>query len=111
LLFALGAGDRVVGRTPYDDWPPAALDVPVVSEGISLNLEGIIAVRPDLVVSYASGANTAAVERLRALGTPVLQVRTDRISDVLRLADLLGRAVGREASADSLRHAIATGLV
>lgn len=106
LLFALGAGDRVVGRTPYDDWPPEALDVPVVSEGISLNLEGIVAARPDLVISYPSTANTAAVERLRALGIPVLQARTDRIEDILRLAGVLGRAVGREASADSLREAI-----
>lgn len=110
LLFAIGAGELVVGRTPYDDWPPAAEDVPVVSEGISLNLEGIVAARPDLVVVYPSSANTVAVARLRALGIPTLQARTDRIADVARLAGVLGRVTGREASADSLARAVAREL-
>jgi iron complex transport system substrate-binding protein len=111
LLFALGAGDRVVGRTPYDNWPPAAARVPVVSEGITLDLEGILAARPDLVIVYPSSANTAGVERLRSLGVPTLYARTDRISDVTRLAQLLGRATGRRAAADSLARAFARELV
>lgn len=111
LLFALGAGAHVVGRTQWDDWPPEAESVPVVSEGISLNLEGILAVRPDLVVVYPSTVNTAGVARLRALGIPTLQARTDRIADIVRLAGVLGRATGREREADSLAHTLARELV
>lgn len=106
LIFALGAGDRVVGRSPYDDWPAAALDVPVVSEGIGLNLEGIVAARPDLVVVYPSSANASAVARLRTLGIATFQARTDRVSDILRLANRLGTLTGRGQTADSLGRAI-----
>ena len=111
LLFAIGAGPQVVGRTQYDDWPSDALAVPVVSEGISLNLEGIVAARPDLVIVYPSTVNTAGVERLRALGIPAFQARTDRITDIVRLARVLGRATGRASAADSVAHALARELV
>ena len=111
LLFALGAGDRVVGRTQWDDWPPEAAAVRVVSEGISLNLEGIVAAAPDLVIVYPSTVNTSGVERLRELGIATLQARTDRIDDVVRLAGVIGRATGTERAADSLvatlRHELA----
>lgn len=102
LLFAIGAGPLVVGRTPYDDWPAEALEVPVVSEGIGLSLESIVAARPDLVLVYPSSANTPGVERLRALGIPTFQARTDRTEDVTRLARALGGLTGRAAAADSL---------
>ena len=56
LLFRLGLGDRVVGRTHFCDWPPAALAVPDLGNGIEPNVEAIAARRPDLVLLYASAA-------------------------------------------------------
>src|SRR5712671_3847873 len=48
ILFAIGAGDRVVGRTQWCDYPPAALAVPSVGEGLPPNIEDVAARRPDL---------------------------------------------------------------
>lgn len=102
LLFALGAGDRLVGRTTWCDYPPAVAAVPDLGNGMDPNVEAIAAAGPDLVLLYRSGANRPAAERLGALGIPVLELATDRLDDLTRITRLLGRAVGRAAAADSL---------
>lgn len=109
-LFALGAGDRVVGRTTWCDYPEAAAQVPSLGDGIAPNVEAIAGSRPDLVLLYDSPANQAAAGRLEALGVPVLLLRTDGLDDMDRHLALLGQATGAAASADSLRERIAAGL-
>jgi ABC-type Fe3+-hydroxamate transport system substrate-binding protein len=102
LVFALGAGDRLVGRTSWCDFPPEAARVPDLGNGIGPNLEAVVAAKPDLVLLYKSGANRAAVERLRGLGIPVLELATDRMQDFDRVARLVGRALGVGERAESL---------
>jgi len=102
LLFALGAGDRVVGRTTWCDYPAEAARVPDLGNGIEPNVEAVLAARPDLVLLYKSGANRGAAERFRALGVPTLELATDRIADIGRITRLLGRALGLGAAAESL---------
>jgi len=102
LLFAIGAGSAVVGRTAWCDYPPAALAVPSLGDGINPNLEAIVARKPDLVLLYTSGQNADAVRRLGQLGIPALRLRTDSLNDVPRVARLLGRFTGRESAADSV---------
>jgi ABC-type Fe3+-hydroxamate transport system substrate-binding protein len=102
LLFAIGAGARVVGRTTWCDAPAAALAVRSLGDGLNPNLEAIVAARPDLVLLYPSALNDAAATRLRELGIAALRLRTDQLADVPRLARLLGRATGRAAAGDSV---------
>src|SRR5205823_1429476 len=68
ILFAIGAGERLVGRTAWCDYPPAALAVPSVGDGMPPNVEAVAARRPDLVVLYRSGPNVTAAEQLERLG-------------------------------------------
>ena len=107
ILFASGAGDRVVGRTHWDGWPPEVLDVPDLGDGIRPSIETVIGARPDLVVLYASGENRDAARALRAAGIAVISLRIDRIVDFERAATLLGDAVGEperaRAVVDSVR--------
>lgn len=110
LLFDLGAGDRVVGRTRWCQDPPAARDVPSVGDGLPPNVEAVIARRPDLVVFYHSPSNAPAVERLRALGIATASVRVDRLDDFVRAARLLGRVTGTADRADSLVRALRDSL-
>ncbi len=102
LLFALGVGDRVVGRTTWCDYPVAALAVPNLGDGLQPNLEAIVAARPDLVVLYNSSQNVAAADRLRAQRIPTLLVTTDHLADVPRLARLLAPLAGEGPAGDSL---------
>lgn len=94
ILFALGAGDRVVGRTRWDGWPPEVLQVPDLGDGIRPSVETIIAARPDLVVLYASGENRDAARALRAAGIDVIAQRIDLIEQFERATLLLGDVVG-----------------
>ena len=102
LLFAIGAGELVIGRTTWCDAPAAALAVPSLGDGLSPNLEAIVAADPDLVLLYPSALNDAAAARLGELGIATLRLRTNRLIDVPRLARLLGRATGRDAEGDSV---------
>ena len=102
LVFALGAGDRLVGRTSWCDFPPEAARVPDLGNGIGPNLEAVVEAKPDLVLLYKSAANRGAVERLRGLGIPVLELATDRMRDFDRVARLVGLALGEPARAESL---------
>jgi ABC-type Fe3+-hydroxamate transport system substrate-binding protein len=105
LLFAIGAGDRVAGRTAWCDTPAEALAVPSVGDGLAPNVESVMARAPDLVVLYASPANTAALERFAALGIPTHTLPMDRLDHVADAARALGRVTGTGARADSLAAA------
>jgi len=110
LLFAVGAGGSVVGRTELCDYPPAAARVPNLGDGIAPNVEAILASRPDLVLLYNSAQNAAVAARLRGLGIATLRLNTDKLADVGRLGRLLGRLTGHAAAADSLAAAFDTAL-
>jgi len=105
LLFAIGAGDRVVGRTRWCADPPETATVPSVGDGLDPNVEMIVAQRPDLVVFYHSGMNAAAIEQLEQLGIATASVRLDGLADLSRAALLLGRLTGDSARADTLVRA------
>jgi len=107
LLYAIGAGDRVVGRTTWCDYPPAVRAVPSVGDGLSPNLEAIVARRPDLVVLYRSALNETAAQRLRALGLATAVLPQDRLEDLAAAARVLGRLTGRGAAGDSIAQSLA----
>jgi len=107
LLFALGAGDRVVGRTTWCDYPPEARAVASVGDGLNPNLETIVARRPDLVVLYRSTLNETAARRLEQLGIATAVLRQDRLEDLAADARTLGALTGRVAAGDSIARGIA----
>jgi iron complex transport system substrate-binding protein len=110
LLFAIGAGDAVVGRTQWCDYPAEARRVRDLGPGINPNLEAVLAVKPDLVVLYNSAQHAAAATQLRELGIPALRINTDTLGDVARVGGLLGKLTGHERGADSMIAVFQTGL-
>lgn len=97
LAFALGAGDRLVGRTTWDLFPEAAKAVPDVGDGMQPNVEAVLGQRPDLVLLYASESNRLAVRQLRAAGVMTLTHRTDRIADLPRVIPAIAAALGADS--------------
>lgn len=106
LVFALGAGDRLVGRTRWDTYPPEALAVPSIGDGLMPNVEAIAARRPDLVLFYATPANTRALEQLANLGIATRELAFDRLADVITAVQTLGAQLGRAREADSVASAL-----
>ena len=110
LLFAIGAGPVVVGRTAWCDYPAAAANVPNLGDGIAPNVEAVLASRPDLVILYNSAQNAAIAARLRGLGIAALRLNTDSLGDVDRVGRLLGRLTGHARAADSVAAVFDTAL-
>ena len=110
IMFAIGAGDRLVGRTHWDLYPAAAARVPDLGTGIRPNIEAVLGARPQLVLLYASTDNRNAAQRFRAAGVNTLSIKTDRIESFFRATQLIGRLVGDTAQAtvvaDSVRKSI-----
>jgi iron complex transport system substrate-binding protein len=102
ILFAIGAGDRVVGRTHWDLYPVAAQAVPDLGNGMQPNVEAILGARPDLVVLYAGAMNRSAADQLRRVGVATMSIRTDTLGDFSRVATMLARAVGDTAAGRTL---------
>lgn len=110
LLFAVGAGGQLVGRTAWDVYPPAARAVPSVGDGLAPNVEAIAARRPDLVIAYPSPTNLGAERQLHDLAIPVFDLRTDRLDDVARGARLLGKLTGHATRAAAMADTFAAAL-
>src|SRR5947209_11067351 len=96
LLFAIGAGDRVVGRTTWCDYPPAALAIPSVGDGLPPNIEAVMARRPDLVVLYNAGPNVTAARQLERIGIRTVLLDLNRLEDLGPATRTLGRLTGLE---------------
>jgi ABC-type Fe3+-hydroxamate transport system substrate-binding protein len=99
MLFAMGMGGSVVGRTQWDSYPPAVRGVPDVGDGLRPNVEAVLARRPDLVVLYASADDRAAAHAFRTAGIATLSIRIDRLSDFRRALQMIGRVVHDSAAA------------
>ena len=106
ILFAIGAGDRIVGRTTWCDYPPAALAIPSVGDGMPPNIEAVAARKPDLVVLYNSGPNVTAAKQLERIGIHTVLLDLNRLEDLGPAARTLGRLTGLEERAESLATAM-----
>lgn len=101
-LVAIGAADRLVARTRYDDAPEVAA-LPSVGGGIDPSLEFLAALAPELVVLWASGGSGARLEdRLDEVGVEWYGAALETVEDFRRHAGNLGRLVGLAERADSM---------
>ena len=110
VLFAIGAGGRVVGRTTWDLWPDSARLVPDLGDALRPNIEAVLAARPDLVLLYAREDNRAAAHAFRRAGIATLSLRNDRIADFARTTELIARASGDSVRARVVIDSVAATL-
>ncbi len=99
VLFAAGAGGRIVGTVEYSDYPEAAQKIRRVGGYSRLDLEAIAALKPDLVIGWQSGNAAAHVDKLQQLGLALFVSQPDRIEDIARTLETYGRLAGTEAVA------------
>ena len=111
ILFALGAGDQLVGVTDFCDYPPEALKKPKVGYS-NPNLESLAALQPDLVVAPNDFLKPDAIAKLEQLKIPVFILVDKNIEGIFVHIQTLGRIVGRSSKADTvamqLRQQVAT---
>ncbi|HWA13375.1 MAG TPA: cobalamin-binding protein [Burkholderiales bacterium] len=105
LAFAAGAGAHLVGVVRDSDYPPEARAIAQVGDAAGADYERILALQPELVLAWGSGNRRVVVERLRALGLPVLVLEPRRLADIARHVRLIGAAAGTGRQAQSVATA------
>ena len=104
LLYTAGAGDVIVGTSEFSDYPDAARDIPRVGGGGGLDIEAILALRPDLVVAWQSGNPDGQLERLQSLGMRLFLSEPRQLLDVPGTLVRLGQLAGSEQVAQAAAH-------
>lgn len=103
-IMAAGAGERLVGAVQYSDFPLALKKVPRVGSYVRLDMEAILALKPDLVIGWQAGNAPANLEKLRQLGLKVFITQPNRIDDIARDMERYGQlmdvAEGARAAAE-----------
>lgn len=94
LAFAAGAGGRLVGVARFSDFPPAVRAIPQVGDAARVDLERVVALRPDLILGWKSGNSAADVDRLEGLGYPAYVSEPARLADIPRLLHAIGFLAG-----------------
>ena len=94
LLFAAGAGDRVVGVIDFSNYPEAAKKITNIGSHALLDLERIVSLKPDLIVVWRDGNAQRQLEKLLSLGIPVYYSEPQRLEDIARSIEKLGLVAG-----------------
>ena len=110
LTFAAGAGSRLVGVARYSDFPPAVRGIPQVGDAVNVDLERIVALKPDLVLAWQSGNRTGDFERLERLGYSVFVTEPRRLADISRVLRAIGALAGTRQEAESAAREFERGI-
>lgn len=97
LLFAIGAGQHIIGVVQGSDYPLAAKNIPIVATYNSIEIEKILTLHPDLIVTWAE---TSYITQLKKLGLPVYLSRQKKLTDIANSMEKLGCLTGTEKIAD-----------
>ena len=102
IVYALGAGDLLVGRGEYCDYPAEIFAVPSVESGGNTNVEQILALTPDVVVMSSMAQSEEQVKQLEDAGVAVAVSNAADIAGVYTSIEMLGKLLGRDAEAESI---------
>ncbi len=104
IVYALGAGDRIVGVSDFCTYPEEVNDKPRVGGRINPNIEAVLGLRPDLVLLMENQRDLAA--KLKRLGLSVMVLKSESVSGVFDGIDRIGKRLDLEESAQRLKERI-----
>jgi iron complex transport system substrate-binding protein len=112
LLFAAGGGGHVVGVVSYSDFPEEAKKIPQIGSNREVDLERIMALKPDLIVVWRHGSSERQIEMVRKLGVPLYHSEPLKLEDipesVVKLGQLMGTDKVAGPAAAELRQQLAS---
>lgn len=110
LVFAAGAGSSLIGVSAYSNYPPAALELPIVGDAFMIDQEQLAILKPDLLLVWQSGTPAHIIDELRRLGFNVEVIRTSSLADVASAIRRIGILTGHADDAEEVVHAYEHGL-
>ncbi|MDO4568258.1 MAG: ABC transporter substrate-binding protein [Clostridia bacterium] len=109
ILYALGAGDMLVGRGEYCNYPDEVLEITAVQSGAETNIEQIIALEPDVLFMSSMAQSEEQVAQLETAGIAVVVSDADTIDGVYEAIELIGDVCGKSDEADALAGELKAG--
>ena len=110
MLFAAGAGDRLIATVDFSDEPAAAKRVPRIGDVTAIDMERLVALHPDLVVAWPGGGNPAQIEKIARLGIPIYRQQVNRLADLPDSLRRLGALTSDESTAEQAARALSAEL-
>ena len=106
LLFAAGGGERVVGAVEYSDYPEAANRIPRIGSNRQIDIERVMALKPDLIVAWMHGSSERQIDMVKKLGIPVYHSDPQTLEGIPDSVERLGRLMGTEGTAGPAASAL-----
>lgn len=110
IVYAVGAGDKIVGRGEYCNYPEKVLDIPAVQSGSETNIEQIIALEPDVVIMGTMDQSLEQIEALEQAGFLVVVTDAQDVDGIYESITLIGGVTGRDSEAAKLNEDIQSEL-
>ncbi len=105
LVYAAGAGERLVGTVEFSDFPPEARQLPRVGDAFRVDYETLRRLNPDLILSWQSGNPQDVVAKLRQLGFRVVELEPQTLEDIAQQVEHIGELAGTRIAADATARA------
>jgi len=106
MLFAAGAGKHVIATVEYSDEPAAAKQVPRIGDVVAIDMEKLVALRPDVAVVWPGGGNPAQIEEISRMHIPMYRQQVNTLADLPGSLRRLGALVGTREAADRAAQTI-----
>ena len=103
IVFAVGAGDRLVGVSAYSDYPEEVLELPLVGDAFTVDQEQLKLLQPDILLAWESGMPASTVDELRQAGYRVEVIRTRGLADIEAAIRQIGKLADAGDLADDFR--------
>ncbi len=100
MLFAAGAGKHVIATVEYSDEPAAAKQVPRIGDVVAIDMEKLVALRPEVAVVWPGGGNPAQIEEISRMGIPLYRQQVNTLADLAGSLRRLGALAGTSESAE-----------
>ena len=110
LVYAAGAGDTLVGVSAHSDYPPAALELPIIGDAFAVDQEQLALLQPDALLVWESGMPEHIVEEFRQVGYKVEIIRSRSLQDVAAALRRIGELTGHEQQANAAANGFLAGL-
>jgi iron complex transport system substrate-binding protein len=110
MLFAAGAGKQVIATVEYSDEPAAAKQVPRIGDVVAIDMERLVALRPEVAVVWPGGGNPAQIEEIGRLGIPIYRQQVNTLADLAGSLRRLGALAGTKEAAEQAARNIALRL-
>ncbi len=102
MLFAAGGAERVIAAVNYSDYPEAARRLPRIGSNRDIDLERVVALKPDLIVVWLHGSSERQIAQIRSLGIPLFHSEPRKLDDIASNLQRLGKLMGTEPVADAV---------